>query len=69
MNLDDVVKELAEVCYIDQLRSDAAFHKKRDIRNILLKFKGDIISHTETKRRDLERRLYIAEAALADSKL
>ncbi len=64
--IDDVVNELAEICYVDQLRSDAAFHKKREIRKILMKVQGEAVDGEATKIRDLERRLYIAEKAMAD---
>jgi hypothetical protein len=68
-DLDEISKEIAEACYINQMRSDAAYSKTKEIRKILLKFKGSIIDQTATKIRDLERRLYIAEKAVADSKL
>jgi hypothetical protein len=67
--LNAVVNEIADICYVDQLRSDAAFHKKRDIKSLLLKLKGSIVDEEEGKRRDLERRLYIAEKAVADNEL
>jgi hypothetical protein len=74
--LEEAARQIAEACYIDQMRSDAAYHKAREIRGILLKFKGTIVDkhatknrNLETKNRDLERRLYIAEAAVANSKL
>jgi hypothetical protein len=63
------VNELAEICYIDQLRSDAAYHKRREIKSLLLKFKGGIISNEVAKRRSLGRKAYIAERAMADKKL
>ena len=68
-DLKAAAKEIAELCYIDQMRSDAAYHKTREIATVLLKFKGVIVGHEEDKRRDLERRLYIAEKAVADSLL
>jgi hypothetical protein len=67
--IDLIVNKLAETCYVDQLRSDVAYHKKREIKNILMAFQGIIIDEQRTKTRDLERRLYIAEKAVADSKL
>jgi hypothetical protein len=67
--LESAAREIAEACYIDQMRSDAAYHKAREIRGILLKFKGTIVDKYATKNRDLGRRLYIAEAAVANSKL
>lgn len=67
-DLTTVVNELAEICYVDQLRSDAAYHKKREIKNILMRFQGKVVDGEAVKIRDLERRLYIAEKAVADSK-
>lgn len=69
IEMDDVVKEIAEMCYVDQLRSDAAYHKRREIKKSLVKFQGSIVDGEASKIRDLERRLYIAETAVADSKL
>ncbi len=64
IDLDAVVNILAEICYVDQLRSDAAYHKKRDIKGILVKLRGEVVAEETNKTRDLERRLYIAEAAV-----
>lgn len=69
LDLDVIVNELAEICYVDQLRSDAAYHKKRDIKNVLLKLKGTIVDQEANKIRDLERKLYIAEKAVKDAEL
>ena len=68
-DIKEAAKEIAEACYINQMRSDAAYHKTREIAGVLLRFKGTIVEQEEDKRRDLERRLYIAEKAVADSKL
>jgi hypothetical protein len=68
-DIKDAAREIAEACYINQMRSDAAYHKTREIACVLLKFKGTIVEQEEDKRRDLERRLYIAEKAVADNKL
>lgn len=65
-DMDVVVNELAEICYVDQLRSDAAYHKKREIKKALMKFQGSIVDGKAIQIRDLERRLYIAEKAVAD---
>jgi hypothetical protein len=68
-DIKTTASEIAEICYITQMRSDASYHKTREIATVLLKFKGTIVEEEASKRRDLERRLYIAEAAVADSKL
>lgn len=68
-DLGEVSREIADACYISQMRTDAAYSKTREIRGILLKFKGAIVDREAAKIRDLERRLYIANAAVADSKL
>ncbi len=68
-DVKEAAKEIAEICYINQMRSDAAYHKTREISSVLLRLKGTIVEEEAAKRRDLERRLYIAEKAVADSKL
>lgn len=69
VDIDAIVNSLAEICYVDQLSINAAYHKKRDIKSALTKFRGEIVAEEANKIRELERRLYIAEVAVADSKL
>jgi hypothetical protein len=67
--MNGIVNKLAEICYVDQLRGDAAYHKKREIRNVLMKFQDVIVDGKAAEIRELERRLYIAEKAMADKEL
>lgn len=59
------VNEIAEVIYLELLPTPIARKRRADIYNILLK------AHREYSKKfnDLNRRLYIAEKALADSVL
>ncbi len=67
--LTEAANEIHEICYLSQVAPDIAYSRKREIANVLLRLKGTIVDAEAEKRRDLERRLYIAEAAVADSKL
>ncbi len=65
----ETVKEIADICYIDQLTSSAAFHKRKEIHNLLFKFQADATAAFRQKIDNLTRKLYIAEKAIEDSKL